>query len=127
MNRVLQPDPRERFAGRLYAAYPHTATTYAAVSILRTQGKFFKFDYATPKRTTESYPINNLRSKDERMSIVTHWAVDFAQRQYVLIGNQFWMIETVYAERDMWDNSPNGSTAYTLELIKVANPAGMKV
>ena len=127
MNRVVMPDPRERFKARRYKTYPNGATVATAVTITRTEGDYFKFDYANARRTTESQPITNLRAKAETISITTHWALDFATRQYVLIGRDMWIIETIYKERDQWDNSPNGSTVYTLELSKAVNPANLKV
>lgn len=127
MNRVVMPDPRERFKAKRYKTYPNVATGTTAVSITRTEGDFFKFDYFNARRTTETQPITNLRAKAETISITTHWSLDFAPRQYVLIGRELWLIETIYKERDQWDNSPKGSTSYTIELSKAANPAGLKV
>ena len=127
MNRVVMPDPRERFKAKRYKTYPHTATGTTAVNITRPDFDYFKFDYSQARREAEAHPINNIRAKAETIGITTHWALDFAPKQYVLIGREIWIIETIYKERDMWDNSPNGSTVYTLELSKAVNPANLKV
>lgn len=126
MNRVLQPDPRERFKGLRYKTYPFVATG-TTQTISRIDGDFFKYDITAMKSETDSFPITNLKTPDIRMSIVTHWALDWAHEQYVLIRGELWMIEKVYSEPDTSAYNPTASVKYILDLLKAANPAGLKL
>lgn len=93
----------------------------------RVAGDFFKFDYENAKRQTENYVTKNLKATEQRVTIKTHWALNWQHEEYVLIRNELWIIETVYSENDTSAYNPTGSTIYTLELLKVVNPAGLKI
>ena len=109
--------------GKYYETFPKIGTI--------NKSSFFKYSIFASKNKIDEQTIQNLKSPNETMTILTNWKTEFAVESYVLLNNNSLYMITGINERIIDDYAysqfKGSETEKTLSLMKVTNSVGVKI
>ena len=121
MTGILQTHPSEFRTGRYFKEYPTLPLTEA--------GRVFRFCEAGANAFRE-YAVQNLEYFSSRKTITTTYNCGWKEKAYVLIDDEIWRIDAFSSARvgtQAVSMLKSVQKQFTLELIRVENPVGVRL